>query len=731
MASDSGFEVRMVDWLTGHRPDASQLQIGLIAGLAAISVLCGLGYRRMAEKGKKERPGVNGAFDALGEGTAAAVGALGLVVWRFCVGEPMWGEAKTDATFLGPGDSVTRAPMNEDSPTGETFENKDAPRRFRLAALLLLRGRSVGGADLLTRTWHSWPGAVRASVRLSAVAVAVGFWLGPLWTVACFAGIQLIVLVVIVASHRGGRGRKDARRYGPGLWGALIQVLRLSAEDQKRGRNHWMSLSDDLSSDRARVVIRLPLFWLGSEKERAVLAHVVHSRLPGQWVAAYAQRGRDPYVEFTPRPPAPPEPELPTLVEWIRSDDPARVYVGETFQGPRYVDTETETPHWGISGGTGDGKTTVLLLPVVHGRQHGALVDCITMKAAAFKDIEGESGIRVHKSGRQAVAAMAEFYVSMKAAESLQGTPEVERLPGRILVIDEFASFVKSAKIWWRYGLQAKGMPPFEAWFHMILMQGRSANHKIVVGAHTFTRELFGDTETRDLVGTKGIVGPASNPKWGVTYGLDAPRVAYKHEIKGRGVIGVTGSQAIEEIQYAYITPYAREYLRQCAAAPSWHAAGEMAPWITPEALKEAEDELAIADFLPGGAFMRGATLVTKTNTRAVQGPAPRSERVASNGKVADVTGGVTTYHDAYHQQADQSEETKLPVFSLKEACETGILPVRYDAARQRMTRARKAGQDLPEGITVGGATYYTAKELVQWWTLMETLKRPSPAPSM
>lgn len=73
-------------------------------------------------------------------------------------------------------------------------------------------------------------------------------------------------------------------------------------------------------------------------------------------------------------------------------------------------------------------------MPVVHGRQHGALVDCITMKAAAFKDIEGESGIRVHKSGRQAVSALAEFYVSMKAAESLQGTPAGDELPGRILV---------------------------------------------------------------------------------------------------------------------------------------------------------------------------------------------------------------------------------------------------------------------------------------------------------
>ncbi|MEU2718665.1 hypothetical protein [Streptomyces sp. NPDC007205] len=106
-----------------------------------------------------------------------------------------------------------------------------------------------------------------------------------------------------------------------------------------------MTLSDDLSSDSARIVIRLPLSWPGSDKGRAMLAHVIHSRLPGEWVVAYLQQGLDPYVEYTPKPPVPPEPELPRLVAWIPSVDPARVYVGATFKGPRYVDTETETPH--------------------------------------------------------------------------------------------------------------------------------------------------------------------------------------------------------------------------------------------------------------------------------------------------------------------------------------------------------------------------------------------------
>ncbi|GGO60147.1 hypothetical protein [Streptomyces lasiicapitis] len=726
---------RITDWIISILPgSAAELQLWGVCGIALLGILAGVGSRRLAAQGKKDRAGLDGAAEMLGEGMTAAFGKVLDGGGRFISGQPLWGEPKTDATFLKSGAVLEHAPMDMHGSAAKTADGDGLEQEPPARTTLLTRyaDKLPGWVQRAATSWQCWPGAARSAIRVGAVTTGAGVWISPLLSLAAPPVVALLAGVITVVGRKG-RARTDAQTYSSGLWAALVQVLRLSSEDQARGEKHWMRLSDDLSGDTARVVIRLPLYWLGSEKERAALSHVVHSRLPGEWMASYIQRGRDPYVTFTPRPPAPPVPELPTRVEWIPSADPARVYVGETVRGPRYVDTETETPHWGISGGTGDGKTTCLLMPVVHGRQHGALVDCITMKAAAFKDIEGESGIRVHKTGRQAVAALAEFYVSMKAAESLQGTPAGDQLPERILVIDEFASFVKSAKIWWKYGLKGKGMPPFEAWFHMILMQGRSAHHKVVIGAHTFTRELFGDTETRDLVGTKGIVGPASNPKWGVTYGLDAPRVDYRHDIKGRGVIGVTGSQDIEEIQYAYITPFARDHLRRCTPAPDWHAQGQMAPWITDAALEEAEQELAIAEFLPAGAFMRGVTLVTGRVIPAAQPLSPRSEPSASQGTEGRIADDVTTHQPAHHgtYQADQAEASLLPVFSLKEACEAGLLPVTYGAARQRLARGRRVGVDLPEGVVADGVTYYTAKELLAWWTLVTSVRHRTGMPSM
>ncbi|MDI3408336.1 P-loop NTPase family protein [Streptomyces cavernicola] len=715
-----------VGWLVSVLPRSeSGLTACAVVAVLLVGVLARIGTARLEDEGKKPKEGLAGLGDVLLAGLAAALDQLPGLGWRFVTGQLLNDGPKEHTA----GDVLDRhsAPDPEAAPV-----EKSSGRLHQM-----FPGRkNAGRRDASRRSrWATWPCAVRAAIRLGILTAVSSPLLGPVNTLA-LAGFVALAVAAIALVPAGRRGKDDAATYGPGLWGALVQVLRLSSEEQERGSGHWLRLPADLSRDGARIGVRLPLHWLGSEKERGALAHVIHSRLPGQWVAAYDQRGISPHVVFAPKPPEAPEPELPTRVEWVPSEDPSRVYLGETHSGSRYVDTATETPHWGISGGTGDGKTTVLLIPAVHGRQHGALVDCITMKAAAFKDIEGESGIRVHKSGRQAVAALAEFYVSMKAAEALQGTPEGDALPGRILEIDEFASFVKSAKIWWKYGLKGKGMPPFEAWFHMILMQGRSANHKIVVGAHTFTREIFGDTETRDLIGTKGIVGAASNPKWGVTYGLDAPRVPYKHEVKGRGVIGVTGSPDIEEIQYAYITPYARGYLQQCKPAPDWHARGEMAPWISGAALQEAEEELAIADFLPGGAFMRSVSLATSRITPAPTTSSPRSEPVTSHLTSPDVAAAVpadvASHQGTHHmQEIEQAEEAQLPVFSLREACEAGILPVSYDAARKRVERARNAGADVPEGVTVAGTPYYTAKELTTWWTYITAIRNVRSIPTM
>ncbi|MEV7419858.1 hypothetical protein [Streptomyces sp. NPDC089919] len=696
---------------------------GLLGVLIVLGVLANQG-------GPAQRAEFNREIERFCTAVAAGIG-------RYVSGRELSGVPRSEATWWRAG-----APLPDDrrgeSPlglVGGRLSLRKPPRPSRRRGLRMLAApvpmlvHGLAGPVRVAAVWHRWPLAARSAARLAPFAVGWGAWRCPGQTSLAMTSVAVAVLIAALTGPSGlGWWHRptvwtDGQVYGPGLWAALRQILRL-AEDEPRSR--WLSVPDDMSAEGARIVLRLPVKWVGGPEGVHAVERVVTERAPGQWQAHWERTRREHYVRWTLKPPPAPDPELPALVEWIPSPEPGRVHLGAGHEGPVFVNTGGETPHWGVSGGTGDGKTTVLLIPIVHARQHGALVDAITMKSNAFQDIEGESGIRVHTSGRAAVAALAEFYVSMKAAEALKGTPQGDALPARVLVIDEFASFVKSAKIWWKYGIGGKGMPPFEAWFHMVLMQGRSADHKMVIGAHTFTRELFGDTETRDLVGTKGIVGPASHPKWLVTYGA-SPRVPYDHQIKGRGVIGITGVEEVREIQYAYITPHARRHLGACAPAPDWHAQGRLAPWITPAAREEAEQELAIAAFLPGGAYMRGVTLVTDPETSARTEVSHSSEHVTPPAPTAPVTSGVT---DPEQPPAPPNTAEPEPPgqYTLREACELRILPTSYPNARQRLARSRKDGIPGPVGTKAAGTTRYTATELTTWWQLVTTTK-PSQQP--
>uniref|UniRef100_UPI002E76BFB6 hypothetical protein n=1 Tax=Streptomyces sp. GSL17-113 TaxID=3115365 RepID=UPI002E76BFB6 len=94
--------------------------------------------------------------------------------------------------------------------------------------------------------------------------------------------------------------------------------------------------------------------------------------------------------------------------------------------------------------------------------------------------------VRIHKTTRECIAAFGEFLASMMAAEAAQekgADPHMRsQLVPRTLVVDELPTLIKLAYSWWRYGLKQKGTPPFLDWLGIILLQGRSSNHRIVVG---------------------------------------------------------------------------------------------------------------------------------------------------------------------------------------------------------------------------------------------------------
>jgi hypothetical protein len=573
--------------------------------------------------------------------------------------------------------------------------------------------------------WHRLGNGHRAAARLGGVVASVVVLIAA----ETHPWVLLSAALTIAGATVGGvvwwRRRRDAREaasraevkespreHVPSLWRVLPDVIGVPPQSP---HGDWLSLPSDLASPDARVVLRLPDSWLGLPDQRALLDHVVTSRLPGEWDLTVSLVGT-PHTATWRRRVA--KPHLPRLVEWEPSADPHRLMIGQGHGGPLYVSTRTETPHWGVSAGTGGGKTTTILMPVIHHRTHGTLIDIIDLKEDSFQPLiepEPVSGVRVHTTAIGAVTALAEFFVSMKSIATARANGYDEPIPDRLMVIDEFGSFMLAANTWWKYGLKGKGTPPFMAWWRMTLMQGRTKNHRFIIGAHSFDLSLFGSSEARDLVGTKVVIGQCSPSKWITSFGQGTKRVPYDATIPGRGVVRIGGRDP-EEIQLCYFTGEdARAMCAEAPAAPEWFDAGDMAPWISPEGIELANSEGHVIPFLPGGEYVSHAeALSAVTGPDSLPGPRSGSVKAVTDGQ--DVT------------DARPHLELVPRLYTLREAADAAFLPGKpsYDVIRQRKRRATLAGVPFPEGLESEGLARYSELELREWWA---AATRPQNAP--
>ncbi|WP_327267202.1 hypothetical protein OG444_40495 (plasmid) [Streptomyces sp. NBC_01232] len=639
------------------------------------------------------------------------------VLVRFLAGRDIKpGDPSSSASWWCAGEEVVRDRTAADLAAGAP----DAPGKQQHTVLRTI----TAGAG----RWSCWPGVARASVRLVVPAAVVAGWSGW-WSVAA-AGTGVLSAAGVAAAVTGPavlgwwRPRPAGADlvHGPGMWAALRPALGV---DESQRRERWLVLSDDVSVPGARVVLRLPAGWPGGEAGKRAITAAVTDRLPGEWSEKWHRADSAPFAEWIRKEPPRKVPTLPESVEWKASRDPYQVYVGQAVRGYDLEDvvirTKSATPHFGVGGLTGSGKSTVLYLGVVHARENGVLVDILDTKQNSMAEAEGKSGVRVHKTPAECVAALGEYLMSMMAAETAigkTGDPALRQLlVPRLMVADELPTMMKMALIWWKYQIKGRGIPPFAEWFSIGLLQGRSADHRFGVGAQQWANAYFGGTMERAQIGWKAQLGFCDSPSWAVAFGASTPMVSPDTTVPGRGVFAdgrinpETNGLWAREFQPAYIVPEVSTRLDWAPSAPAWFDAGERAPWITAETLRTAES-LAIPDFLVGGRLgpahpvMGGA--VTLRPNRAVGVVPPRSGAVTGVPVTAGVTGGVTGASGAAPQPA-------VELFSLAEACGAGLLPWDYATAKVYKGRSAKKGIEFPSGIPDGRVTYYARDEIEDW----------------
>ncbi|NUW02906.1 hypothetical protein [Streptomyces sp. CAI 127] len=708
----------VIDFLTGGAGVGGVLLVVLLVLMVAV------------HGGGGGKRGGGGDVNARIEAGAAALAAG---VARYVGGRDLAGMPRSEATWWragapGPDDKRTETPV-----TALGAPAADRPVEKERRGPLRVVGGSLAGLGRCLRVWHRWPRAARSAVRLAPLPVAWALWRAP-----DAAAVVLVVLAVlaVAAALSGPSGLRwwtvtpvwsDGQVYGPGIWAAVRQVLRLE-ETELRAR--WLAVPDDMADGSARIVLRLPVRWVGGPEGVAAIERIIDARAPGEWDAKWVRTDREHYVQWTRKPAPKKRPVLPDFVPWKPSGDPYTLYFGKAIEGDEIVDavirTETATPHWGVAGDTGSGKSTALYLPVVHCRQNGELIDILDTKRNSLSQAEGASGVRIHKTVRECIGAFGEFLASMMAAEAAMeknADPALKsQLIPRTLVIDELPTLFKLAYCWWRYGLRGKGAPPFADWLGIILLQGRSSNHRVVIGTQQFANAFFGGTMERAQIGTRVNVGQTDRVSWGVAFGQSTPMLGYTTDVKGRGAFSDKQKAPdgdylwVREVQPCYITPVVPELLAACPPAPEWFDDGAIAPWITPEILTEVDVTAAVVPFLPGGKFGPEPRVpAMRTAGAGSERSSPSSEPVAAGGVAAGVAGGVAA---AGGPRDGGRADVDLPeIYSLAEAHAAGILPWKPVTMRSYLKRGEERGISRPEGVTDGQTSYYSEAELTAWLT--------------
>ena len=417
----------------------------------------------------------------------------------------------------------------------------------------------------------------RARFRLSPLVLAIAtvtmLAAGLAWLLAVPAGI--LAGIIVLYPRRAGRvGRVLAtpvtkRVSIPAPTLALRPAARLSASAQHQRevvRPMAAALAPvlEMSPRQARKAITVPAGWREPGAELGITVRAGWSatldrqqfieretsqRLPGiEWGASYRLGGAPRRVLLTPLPEPPHVVPLERALAAIEAAQQGKPVTGiDSRGGTVSVDLDKETPHVGLSIGTGGGKSdflkVIIMQLITKGVERVVIID---PKGGSQKWAEDEigrvivPGIEIHYDLEDQWQAIEDFRNRMEADYKKWRSDRRVQFSREVLIMEEQNDFASESIAYWKRnkGRKDPSMPPPFDHAGRVLFKGRQANRNIFsVYQRMSVHATGGLGDMRDQYGTK-IVGRFSPAAWDSLVGT-RPR-GKSSTIPGR-MITITG----------------------------------------------------------------------------------------------------------------------------------------------------------------------------------------------
>ncbi|MGI5493932.1 hypothetical protein [Microtetraspora malaysiensis] len=539
------------------------------------------------------------------------------------------------------------------------------------------------------------------AVPYPVVVVLAWLWVYARWAlpVLVAAGAAYVALRVVRAS-RGARHQRQIVR-------PLAAVLAPALEERADRILEGIVVPQNWQDDDAQVVIPLPDHHRPDQLSQA--AKLAAVRLGGEW--NHSRSAHAPYTLTLRHKPAPPSYlEMSDVAHLLRQGTLESPLMGLGCDlSPLRIDFGGAVAHLGLSAGTGAGKSTLIRLLVAQLAYHGVRDFVgIDSKLVSFAGMESIPGMRIYNGEiTEMWNAIEDVRFEMDDRYKVLERNRQATFPPKFLILEEQNDFALETKIVWEE-MKSKGdkaKAPVWNDIARILLKARQVNIRVIGVYQRMTAEVAGgasDGTLRDMYGDKALAR-FSHQAWDSLVGT-RPR-AQSSEIQGRWVHVRGGLH--RQVQVPYITP--DDVLNFLDTAPAVTYRGHNAPLLqgrpTP-AVPASPDPVPVRRGRP-----------------PYEIPAP--QRDLGDGDATGPADGTVVYLSGRQNRSQSLSEAfadrrparpAIKRYTLEEACEAGILPIGYEAAKRRRTRALSSGRPFPEGVKDGRATIYTEDELREWW---------------
>lgn len=441
----------------------------------------------------------------------------GAVAWRWFTGHPLDGHHRTNATW-----------------------NRRATR------VLHPTGRAVA--------WHHLRRRTRAGIRTgSTLAAGVLGWGLLLHRTATFA--VLAVLAAGACAVAVPRAVRTVRAH---------QHNRTWVRPLDRALTHAMTMPPvrlAVEPDRSKVVVWLPEEFTGDDRERQAITRSVTEKLAieapeAAWSLSRKDGGR-PTVTFTQSDPPPAKVPFTMIEDAVADAQEHEIVMGLGKRSEVVkISVDNDSPHLGLSMGSGDGKSTVAKNQAAQLLHHGALLLVLDIKLISHMWARGLPNVSYAGTPAEIEDALVWLAAEVTrrnqvalAAADIEGKVHANVGPRIFVLAEELNATQNRLRAWWNRDMEMKGRSPGSNALDEVMFLGRQVLVNVEQIGQRLSVKATGSGDARENLGVLVFSDPTA-----AAWKMLCPQHAMPAATGHLGRLQVVTRKKVQETQGAFLT---------------------------------------------------------------------------------------------------------------------------------------------------------------------------------